>query len=62
VSSKEDTFSKERGHESREKKFGEFWAKIFFLLWEAVLYESVQPYRFGTKIEAFRAQFSRRIS
>jgi hypothetical protein len=55
VSSKDDTFSKERGHESREKFSTSFGPK-YFLLWEAVLYRSVQFVQlcgFGMKIETF---------
>jgi hypothetical protein len=47
VSSKEGTFSKERGHDSQEKNSVIFGRNIF-LLWEAVLYGSVQSIRFCT--------------
>jgi hypothetical protein len=55
VSSKEGTLFEESGHNSREKFSVKFLAEIFFLLWEVVLYgsvQSVQPYGFGTEIEA----------
>jgi hypothetical protein len=69
VSSKEGTFSKEGGHESRENFSVSFGPKFFFLLWEAVLYgsyssyDSVQSVRIWHEIEAalgtdFEADFS----
>jgi hypothetical protein len=51
VSSTDDTFSKEGGHESREKFPVSFWPKYFFLLWEVVLYGSVQFIRVHTVVQ-----------
>jgi hypothetical protein len=50
VSSKEGMFSKEGGHDSREKKLCEFLAEIFFCCGRSYCtdpYDSVQLYEFG---------------
>jgi hypothetical protein len=69
VSSKEGMFSKEGGHESKKIFFSVLGRKKF-LLWEVILYRSVQSvrfhtvhtaYGFGMEIEAFWARFSRWI-
>jgi hypothetical protein len=68
VSSKEGTFFKERGHDSREKNSVNFWPKYFSAVGgrtvriRTVPVQSVQSYGFGTEIEAFLARFSRQIS
>jgi hypothetical protein len=73
MSNKEGTFSKERGHDSREKNYVNFWSKYFSAMGDrtirihtvhtvyTILYSLYSCTDLGTKIEAFRARFLSRF-